>query len=143
MPPVVPAHFPPVPRETESTSTSPRFRSGTGSKIIFYIHTPDGEFDVHSFDRTQDISGNKTSLRRPYNLSNMSKSSEESLELSSENISRMTQSTHPHLMNNEQQSPHNLQSKSHTYKKCMTHHTQTLKSIACGSPLMNPSPPEH
>jgi hypothetical protein len=41
MPPVLPVHqpvhFPPVPRETESTSTSPQFRSGTGSSTIVYI----------------------------------------------------------------------------------------------------------
>jgi hypothetical protein len=44
MPAVVPAHrsvhFPSVPRETESTSTSPQIRSG--SSTIFYIPTPDG-----------------------------------------------------------------------------------------------------
>jgi hypothetical protein len=47
MPPVLPAyrtvHFPPVPRATESTSTSHQFRSGTGSSTIVYIHTPEGE----------------------------------------------------------------------------------------------------
>jgi hypothetical protein len=50
MPPIVPAHrpvhFPPVSRETESTSTSPQFRSGRGSNTIVYIHTPEGESDA-------------------------------------------------------------------------------------------------
>jgi hypothetical protein len=50
--------------------------------------------------------------------------------------------THPHP-SDEQQSPHNPQSKSHPYKKCTTHHTQTSQSIARGAPLMNTSPPEH
>jgi hypothetical protein len=43
----------------------------------------------------------------------------------------------------EQQSPHNPQSKSHPYKKCTTHHTQTSQSMARGLPLMNTSAPEH
>jgi hypothetical protein len=50
MPPVVPGyqpvHFPTVLRDMESTSTSPQFRSGTGSNTIAYIHTPEGESDV-------------------------------------------------------------------------------------------------
>jgi hypothetical protein len=50
MPPVVPAHrpvhFPSVQRESESTSTSPQFRSGTGVSTIFYIHTPEGDSDA-------------------------------------------------------------------------------------------------
>jgi hypothetical protein len=49
MPPV-PAHrpvnFPPVQRDTESTSNSPQFRSSTGSSTIVYIYTPEGEFDL-------------------------------------------------------------------------------------------------
>jgi hypothetical protein len=53
MPSVVPAHrpvhFPSVPRETKSTSTSPQFRSGTGSSTIVYIHTPEGDFDARFF----------------------------------------------------------------------------------------------
>jgi hypothetical protein len=47
MPPVVPVHQPGhFPREMESTSTSPQFRSGTGSSTIVYIHTADGESDA-------------------------------------------------------------------------------------------------
>jgi hypothetical protein len=50
MPPVLPAyrlvHFPPVSSEMESTSTSPQFRSGTGSSTIVYIHTPEDESDA-------------------------------------------------------------------------------------------------
>jgi hypothetical protein len=40
-------------RETESTSTSPQFRSGTGSSTIFYIHLPKGEFAAQFFYTTQ------------------------------------------------------------------------------------------
>jgi hypothetical protein len=81
MPPIVPAHrplhFPTDPRETESTSNSTQFRSGTGSSTIVYIHTPEGESDAqftrqHTLDRTQAISENNTSLRRMYNLRNVS-----------------------------------------------------------------------
>jgi hypothetical protein len=47
MPTVVPAHrpvhFPLVSRETESTSISSQFRSGTGSSTIVYIRTPKGD----------------------------------------------------------------------------------------------------
>jgi hypothetical protein len=47
MPSVVPAHrpvhFPPVPREMESTSYTPQFHSGTGFGTIVYIHTPESE----------------------------------------------------------------------------------------------------
>jgi hypothetical protein len=39
-------HFSLVLREMESTSTSPQFRSGTGSSTVAYIHTPEGESDV-------------------------------------------------------------------------------------------------
>jgi hypothetical protein len=76
MPPVVPAHrpahFPLDPSETESTSTSPQFRSGSGSSTIVYTHQRVSLMynfpRQHNLDRTHAISENKTPLGRPYNV---------------------------------------------------------------------------
>jgi hypothetical protein len=101
----------------------------------------------HSLDRTQAISENKTPLRRPYDLSNVSQCSEQNTQPSCENTilscELMPKSTHTHLINSKAHTTLNQSSKSHTYSKSTTHHIQTSKSIARGAPPMNTSPPEY
>jgi hypothetical protein len=68
--------------------------------------------------------------------------SEQSTQLFSKNISRTYVKIRPHSCD-EQQSPHNPQSKSHPYKECTTHHIRKSQSITRVTPLMNTSPPKH